>query len=509
MNTSKFDIIVNNDTFVKNNHPNITWSENSCIIHNTDDTVENFNIFVETYTFIKNNYSLSEFNQFTIFLTPGIYKNPTNVAFELDTDHINVMSLSGERDVIFDLTFVGDPFDIAIGLISEVLFINAECHVKGIEALEYKSISPNFLTNFGTSNYRLPILVRPNNNGAIVENCIGGFGSFGSDLSDSMFEFHNATYIDCESNIAAFGYGCSKVLGKHINCKAITASFGFTQTTNVVSLEGEFINCECIGNNNFGGAFSTFTGSKFINCISGNNSFGGLNSTINSDVYFENCTGGNTCFGGGVGDANCTVSGTFINCKAGNSSFGGGRLGGSTTGRIISYGTFINCEGGSSCFGSSSGETSLLLSEVNGKYENCKAGAFSFGGGQYTIISGTLKNCTADDNSFGGNGDITIGGILENCKAGDNSFGWSNNVTISGTLKNCEAGLNSFCNGNSGNIISGDLYNCVIGSGLNNTDISITGRLFYCHLKSGLFPIVDVGGRTYYCIDGNGDVNNQ
>jgi hypothetical protein len=37
----------------------------------------------------------------------------------------------------------------------------------------------------------------------------------------------------------------------------------------------------------------------------------------------------------------------------------------------------------------------------------------------------------------------------------------------------------------------------------------LTGKLFFCIKTSGTFKTVSGGGRTYYCIDGNGNTNNQ
>ena len=94
--------------------------------------------------------------------------------------------------------------------------------------------------------------------------------------------------------------------------------------------------------------------------------------------------------------------------------------------------------------------------------KNCRGGAQSFGGSGGTA-SGTFTNCIGEDNSFGG-----IGG------------------TASGTYTNCISGGNSF--GSSG---------------------TLSGKLFYCRLTSGTFATVSGSGRTYYCVDGNGDPNNQ
>jgi len=117
------------------------------------------------------------------------------------------------------------------------------------------------------------------------------------------------------------------------------------------------------------------------------------------------------------------------------------------------------------------------------------------------IASGTYINCIAGDYSFGAwvNGSAT--GKFINCKAGGGSF---NNA--SGILINCEAGVGSFIG-----VASGTFTNCVGGqySFGNSQPGSLTGKLFYCRLNAGTFISVSNGGRTYYCVDGNGNPNNQ
>jgi uncharacterized delta-60 repeat protein len=93
--------------------------------------------------------------------------------------------------------------------------------------------------------------------------------------------------------------------------------------------------------------------------------------------------------------------------------------------------------------------------------ENCIGGDFSFG--EESILSGTFKNCEGGKYSFGYNGEL------------------------SGTVENCIGGLDSFGNGDNG---------------------ILSGRLYSCRLTEGTFNTVS-SGRTYFCVDGNGDVNNQ
>ena len=189
-----------------------------------------------------------------------------------------------------------------------------------------------------------------------------------------------------------------------------------------------------------------------INVTANNVYLKGLNSgtnffIISSSLNLLKCE---NCIGGAYswGNENIIISGTFINCIGGDYSFGGN--GG------IASGTFTNCKGSDSSFGGNTGTAS-------GVFTNCIGSGYSFGNGG--IASGTFIDCIGGDGSFGGNGG-TASGTFTNCKGSDYSFG-------------------------------------------NGGELSATARLYYCRLIEGEFPLVELGGRTYYCVDGNGNTNNQ
>jgi hypothetical protein len=172
----------------------------------------------------------------------------------------------------------------------------------------------------------------------------------------------------------------------------------------------------------------------------------------------ENCQGGTESFG-----SSGTASGTFTNCNGGEFSFGSNGT---------ASGTFTNCNGGEFSFGSAG--------TASGTFTNCTGGYGSFGGAG--TASGTFTNCTGGDESFGSNG--TASGTFTNCNGGEFSFGGLAG-TASGTFTNCTGGYGSF------------------GWGF------LSGKLYYCRLTTGTFSTVSSGGRTYYCVDGNGNPNNQ
>jgi hypothetical protein len=250
---------------------------------------------------------------------------------------------------------------------------------------------------------------------------------------------------------------------------------------------------------------------KVENCQGGNGSFCG-NSVIASGT-FKNCQGGDYSFAGYEGLA----SGNFINCVGGNNSFGGGSG--------TASGSFVNCQGGDFSFCGGSGTAS-------GSFVNCQGGVFSFGGFE-GLASGNFINCVAELGSFAGFGG-TASGTFRYCIGGNNSFGRGG--TASGIFINCQGGVFSF--GGLEGLASGNFINCVaelgsfagFGGTASGTFIScisdkssfggintnpggsqgvLSGKLYYCILKSGTFQTVSSGGRTVLCIDGNKNQNNQ
>jgi hypothetical protein len=134
------------------------------------------------------------------------------------------------------------------------------------------------------------------------------------------------------------------------------------------------------------------------------------------------------------------------------------------------------------------------------KCENCVGGDYSF----EDIISGTFINCEGGTYAFGGTS--LASGTFIDCKGGDGSFGAGSGA--SGIFTNCVGGYSSF---GAGSTASGIFTNCIGGEDSFGGYLTsaLTGKLFYCRLTVGTFKTVSGGGRTYYCVDGNGNVNNQ
>ena len=304
---------------------------------------ENAQELQATYNLAKT-MSPSSSNRITVIAAPGEYQFPST--FVMDTEYIDLVSLTANRDVIFDLQGITDPFQFDNNTfdildISECLLIDANnVYVKGIKGKFYLSSEWNDWWGVG-EDYNLPIQVGDDLPNVVVENCIGGPFSFGGDFTfGSNLINVNGTFTNCIGGFSSFGGGIAS--GYFENCKG--------------------------GNNSFGGNNAIGT---FINCEAGNGSFGRLTAS----GYFENCKGGDSSFGFGI-----SASGIFKNCEAEPFSFGG---------PIITVtGTFINCIANDDSFGG----------EIQGKLYRCQL----TNGGIFQIVTGPGKIVLGID----GNDDI-------------------------------------------------------------------------------------------------------
>jgi hypothetical protein len=236
-----------------------------------------------------NGLPLSATNQMTIIAAPGYY-NFGSTTFVMDYPYVNLVSLDGNRSVIFNSSNID-------GTIAIVGFSISDVYVKGVDV------------------QNKPFKVEMYYPNIVIENCKGGNNSFSSSDGFNM----SGKFTDCEGGDNSFG-GAYNAQGVFIRCKGGANSFGYISS-------GRFENCTG-GNLSFGGEFLTGTASgTFINCVGGSQSFGGYLGTASGT--FTNCTGGDFSFG-----YNGTVSGTFNNCVGGNMSWRSGDLGGKLTGKL-------------------------------------------------------------------------------------------------------------------------------------------------------------------------------
>jgi len=233
--------------------------------------------------------SPSATNRITVIAAPGNY-NFQSTAFTMSTQYIDLVSLDGNRSIIFNSSNASGTISITAN----------DAFVKGVDTLTKA---------FNIAN---------NLNLLKVEKCKGGDSSFGILVTVS------GTFTECINMSSGF-FGIAS--GTFIDC---TGSFGLFGTAS-----GTFINCT----GDFGSAaiYAEASGT-FINCTGGDDSFGGSNGTA-SGTFF-NCRAGVRSFSKG------NATGIFNNCIAGADSFGKlGTLSGKLYYCRLTSGTFATVSG--------------------------------------------------------------------------------------------------------------------------------------------------------------------
>lgn len=197
-------------------------------------------------------------NRFSVLLGPGKYELASNFTF--DTEYIDVVSLTGYRDV-----YVTGSGTIVVGA--------DNVYVRGIDT--------------GNNNFTITGSF-PN---TIFKNCKGGDESFGGSptppigLPASPGYTIASTFVDCEGSSRSFaGYGSA--YGTFINCIGGDESFGNY-------CDGIFKNC--VGGNNSFATLGDIQGGTIENCTAGDASFASI-GYINSGSELIECVGGANSF---------------------------------------------------------------------------------------------------------------------------------------------------------------------------------------------------------------------
>jgi hypothetical protein len=390
-------------------------------------------------------------NRITIVAGPGLYNFGASANFVMDTDFIDLVSLDGNRSVIFNFD---DTENTGFGTIS---ITAANVFVKGVDVLN---------KNFTIAPYLYDLN---------LENCAGGDYSFGgadpeANPRPAPVDIYG-TFTNCKGGFRSFGTN-NNLWGRYTDCVDAGQGFG---AYGLCKYESFFERCGT-DSDGFG---PSEQGATFISCY-GTSAAGTFNSAFSGFDYDEN---GQTvvrdlagtyigCFGGD-GSFTGNLTGQFINCIGGNGSF--------TADAQTLSGTFINCSAGQESFGNGT---------LSGTFTNCTSGPYSFGYGYNETASGTFTNCTGGDWSFGSTNTSgsTASGTFTNCSAGEYSFGY--NGTASGIFTGCVGDDGSFG-----------------GSGYGGTGY-LTGKLKHCTLTAGTFQTPTDGGKIILCIDGNDDIVN-
>lgn len=428
----------------------------------------------------------------------------------------NNINLTGDVDAVVNIssntyTFGSDgQFTTDSALIGDVLVVNDILTPVAVD------VYGNTITGTLTVNGNLEVLGHINKNDAVIrvfgtgtpeENAIELQAAvdtvtlLNANL-DVDFTFNNDIFYGVNFEYGLYNAGLT-ALGSSLPVKlssripvAIVVSPGFYDFTNLTT---DYLDIS----GNFIGIVSE-TGQADIMITSGNahavqvsgrhGYYAGLNvvganspgikeSTTNSSSSstFYNCHGGVNSFNVG--------SGNYIKCSGDNYSFGSTE---STTTPSGAGGNFIDCQGRYYCFGTSA-ITSGTGSNASGKFIRCEA-LTGFASGEKDIASGTFVDCATSDGT--GFGAYVSSGEFYRCSGGQSSFGGGIGGTASGKYYSCIASRYSW------------------GKASDNSG-TLTGKLYYCVMRptgspdSSTFQTISGSGRTYYCVDAAGNVNNQ
>ena len=335
-------------------------------------------------------------DRFTVVITPGEYFVET--PFTIDTNNIDVVSLTGGADVIITSPSPWDGVTIFEGEFGGGQVQKTPVHINGVQNVTVRGL------NTGTK----AILTRILSDTVLIENCIGGENSF---------------------TIA----GWNDFIGQQEQ----------------IYTKGTFKNCT--GGDSSFMLFSHRNGCTFINCTAGNQSFGYFAST-EEGIYID-CTAGNLSFSsrhGESGQRATSIFGSYTRCKAGNKSFG------HYAGNVYSQTFFVDCEGGQDCFGSNAttnaayylrcrAETiatnALGDGNVGGVWRDCVA--VGGGGSWANVIGGIFENCYSNFDAFASV--AGTGAYLINCSVGYGGFGTSfqNATAINCVIRKNSGGVQS------------------------------------------------------------------
>jgi len=284
-----------------------------------------------TYPIITN---IITYTYSTLIIAPGYYQ--TDSTFVIDTERVNITSLSGEPDVFI---YSPKPTTMMGGTPAWVSVTANNITVTGISTVLKFSSGMNEFNGNGQ------ISLGDNLTYLTMKNCIGGDYSFGASGYVSGLTI-SGTFINCKVK-GRYGFGSSSAIlsGTFIDCVNTSyCGFGY----NSCSLSGTFTNCKSTNENNNGGyGFGNYNGTLsgiFNNCSElGNAGFGVQDGILTGQ--FNNCSGNDYCFGGQNGN-----SGVFINCVAGVAGWSNPNV----------AGTFYHCIGGQSSWSTLNGGAVLI-----------------------------------------------------------------------------------------------------------------------------------------------------
>lgn len=257
----------------------INRGKNFILVDSDNSPEDNALEFSSSYVEAKN-LSPSLNNRVALLVTPGKYSFSSD--FNVDTQYIDIVSLTGDRDVLI----TG----------SSTLNVTAnDVYLRGIDVYD-----KNFTIGDNLSLLKM-------------NNCKGGDNSFGGTpdatpgATASIGVMVTGRFVDCEGGDFSFG-GNGLAYGTFLNCIGGDSSFGF-------DCYGTFEDCTG-GDWSFGGEHN-IEGGSLKNCVGGENSFASIGD-IKEGATLEDCTGGFESFASGPLSV---ISGKLQKCILTSGSF--------------------------------------------------------------------------------------------------------------------------------------------------------------------------------------------
>lgn len=288
---------------------------------------------------------LSSTNRYTLVLLPGTH---LNADFTADEKYVDIVSLSGNRDVN----------------VRNFIITADDVYVHGLNCGPYTLSVAGYLSS------------------TKIVNCIAtGQNSFGNNGAVCT-----STFVDCESGSYSFSQN-GTCAGTYIRCKGTSYCFAYKG-----NCSGVFTDCEATDHGFASGEYvagvtdytNTCSGT-FRRCIAGDRGFG-YQGKITTTAVFYSCVSGYGGFAGSVAlnVINTNVcAGTFYNCISQSKSFGAGG---------ICSGKFYNCSGRVASFGGNNENT--FGGTFSGYAINCTGDWYSFG---RVALTGTLIHCKIEN----------------------------------------------------------------------------------------------------------------
>ena len=256
-----------------------TSGNNYLYVQGTGTPLENGSELLDAYTQAKsmtpNGNALSKENRVQIFIGPGEYRfSDEDSILILDTDYIDILSLSKKADVVLTLA---DSSTTSDGGEAKSIDVAAECYVRGIYTDH----------RFGLRN---------NLDNTVIEKCVGN-GDYSFDGRNPSIDFGNGTHdmsstlIECESTgYSPFAPSYSGSSTTHAQDSKLSGTLykcihegSWNDCVAGIEITGEIIECDFDS-----GSLSWnhyLPGSKIIRCTGKSDSFTGKIDGEHIDCY--------------------------------------------------------------------------------------------------------------------------------------------------------------------------------------------------------------------------------